>query len=130
MQIFKQVLCSAKYGFKCVADFGISRAMGFSFLYSLVDSSVELHSPEHEIVIALRSNVGNRLKNFNEALRLMKKSGIYITRHGCLYETEPAYVTDQPIFLNSVVRGITKLAPNDLLKVLKQIEKELAKQMG
>ncbi|KAJ8643784.1 hypothetical protein MRB53_005532 [Persea americana] len=130
MQIFKQVLCSAKYGFKCVADFGISRAMGFSFLHSLVDSSVEVHSPEHEVVIALGSNVGNRLQNFNEALRLMKKSGIYITRHGCLYETEPAYVTDQPLFLNSAVRGITKLAPHDLLKVLKQIEKELGRTDG
>lgn len=130
MQIFKQVLCSAKYGFKCVSDFGISRAMGFSFLHSLVDSSVEVHSPEHEVVIALGSNVGNRLQNFNEALRLMKKSGIYITRHGCLYETEPAYVTDQPLFLNSAVRGITKLGPHDLLKVLKQIEKDLGRTDG
>ncbi|GAB2295915.1 hypothetical protein Dimus_030063 [Dionaea muscipula] len=56
---------------------------------------------DKEAVIALGSNVRDRIHNFNKALQLMKKSGIGITRHGCLYETEPAYVTDRPLFLNS-----------------------------
>lgn len=116
MKIFKQILPSAKHGFKRVAQLSIS--------------TVEVHSPEHEVVIALGSNVGDRLQNFNEALRLMKNLGIHIMRHGCLYETEPAYVTDQPLFLNSAVRGVTKLAPHELLKVLKLIEKELGRTDG
>lgn len=60
----------------------------------------------------------------------MKKSGIEITRHACLYETEPAYVTDQPLFLNSAVRAITKLGPHELLSVLKKIEKEMGRTKG
>nr|DAD31500.1 TPA_asm: hypothetical protein HUJ06_010351 [Nelumbo nucifera] len=68
--------------------------------------------------------------NFNEAIWLMKKSGIQIIRHGCLYETEPAYVTDQPLFLNSAVRGVTKLGPHELLGVLKQIEKDMGRTDG
>ncbi|KAJ6795398.1 folate synthesis bifunctional protein, mitochondrial-like [Iris pallida] len=98
---------------------------------SLLHSSAEfVHTLEEEVVIALGSNVGNRIQNFNEALRLMKKSGINVTRHGCLYETEPAYVTDQPLFLNSAIRGTTKLRPHELLKVLKHIERELGRTDG
>ncbi|OVA20395.1 hypothetical protein BVC80_1195g35 [Macleaya cordata] len=101
-----------------------------SFLHSSSENSVEVHSLEQEVVIALGSNVGNRLNNFNEALRLMMKSGIHIMRHGCLYETEPAYVTDQPLFLNSAIRGVTKLGPHELLGVLKKIEKEMGRTDG
>ncbi|XP_026386499.1 folate synthesis bifunctional protein, mitochondrial-like isoform X1 [Papaver somniferum] len=127
MNIFKNVI-SAKHGFRGAAN-KYSKATGLCFLHS-VSNSVEVHSPEQEVVIALGSNVGNRLDNFNEALRLMKKSGIQISRHGCLYETEPAYVTDQPLFLNSAIRGVTKLAPHELLRVLKQIEKDIGRTEG
>ncbi|XP_073134393.1 folate synthesis bifunctional protein, mitochondrial-like [Henckelia pumila] len=94
------------------------------------DSSVEVHSEEHEVVIALGSNVGDRLHNFDEALQRMRKSGIHITRHGCLYETKPAYVTDQPHFLNSAVRGMTKLEPHKLLGILKEIERDMGRVNG
>ncbi|RVW42188.1 Folate synthesis bifunctional protein, mitochondrial [Vitis vinifera] len=101
-----------------------------SLLHSSSGTSVEVHSQDQEVVIALGSNVGNRVDNFNEALQLMKKSGMHITRHGCLYETEPVYVTDQPLFLNSAVRGITKLGPHELLRVLKKIEKDMGRSDG
>ncbi|KAL0336557.1 UNVERIFIED_CONTAM: Folate synthesis bifunctional protein, mitochondrial [Sesamum radiatum] len=92
--------------------------------------SVEVNSEVQEVVIALGSNVGDRLHNFEDALERMKKSGIQIKRHGCLYETEPAYVTDQPHFLNSAVRGITKLEPHKLLGVLKEIERDMGRTAG
>lgn len=101
-----------------------------SLLHSSSGTLVEVHSQDQEVVIALGSNVGNRVDNFNEALQLMKKSGMHITRHGCLYETEPVYVTDQPLFLNSAVRGITKLGPHELLRVLKKIEKDMGRTDG
>lgn len=91
---------------------------------------MQVHSQEQEVVIALGSNVGDRLSNFNEALSQMKKSGIDITRHACLYETEPAYVTDQPFFLNSAIRAVTKLGPHDLLSALKKIEREMGRTKG
>ncbi|OMO72048.1 Pterin-binding protein [Corchorus olitorius] len=101
-----------------------------AFLHSTPDQSVEVHSPDQEVVIALGSNVGDRINNFNEALQLMRKSGINITRHACLYETAPAYVTDQPRFLNSAVRAVTKLGPHELLGVLKKIEKDMGRTDG
>ncbi|KAM1024171.1 hypothetical protein ACFX2I_037364 [Malus domestica] len=57
----------------------------------------------------------------------MRKSGIHITRHGCLYETAPVYVTDQPNFLNSAVRAVTQLGPHELLRALKKIEKAMGR---
>ncbi|XP_027360610.1 folate synthesis bifunctional protein, mitochondrial [Abrus precatorius] len=103
---------------------------GFSSLHTAPNSSVELHSQDEEVVIALGSNVGNRLHNFKEALKLMRKAGINITRHACLYETAPAYVTDQPRFINSAVRAVTKLRPHELLSTLKIIEKDLGRTDG
>ncbi|XP_047958902.1 folate synthesis bifunctional protein, mitochondrial isoform X1 [Salvia hispanica] len=94
------------------------------------DAPVEVNSEEQEVVIAIGSNVGDRVHNFEEALQRMKKSDIQITRHACLYETEPAYVTDQPRFLNSAVRGTTKLGPHKLLAVLKEIERDLGRTAG
>ena len=91
---------------------------------------MELHSQEEEVVIALGSNVGDRLHNFKEALKLMRNSGINITRHACLYETAPAYVTDQPRFIYSAVRAVTKLGPHELLSTLKRIEKDLGRTGG
>ncbi|XP_024018301.1 folate synthesis bifunctional protein, mitochondrial isoform X3 [Morus notabilis] len=116
MNIFKQ-LRPSKRGLN-----GVSR--------HYKDTSVEVHSPEQEVVIALGSNVGDRLHNFNEALRQMKRSGINVTRHGCLYETAPAYVTEQPQFLNSAVRAFTKLGPHELLGALKKIEKDMGRTKG
>ncbi|KAF7827959.1 folate synthesis bifunctional protein, mitochondrial [Senna tora] len=106
------------------------KALGFSSLHNAPNSSVEVHSEYQEVVIALGSNVGNRLQNFKEAFKLMNKSGIHITRHACLYESAPAYVTDQPHFLNSAVRAVTKLGPHELLAELKKIEKDLGRTEG
>ncbi|XP_072952563.1 folate synthesis bifunctional protein, mitochondrial-like [Typha angustifolia] len=110
--------------------YSMNASMRLSHDHSDVGCSVSVHSPEHEIVIALGSNMGERIQNFNRALLLMKASGINITRHGCLYESAPAYVTDQPQFLNSAIRGTTKLGPHELLKVLKQIEKDIGRTDG
>ena len=62
------------------------------------------------------SNVGDRVNTFDRALQLMKSSGLSITRHANLYETAPAYVTNQSRFLNSAIRGTTRPRPHELLK--------------
>jgi 2-amino-4-hydroxy-6-hydroxymethyldihydropteridine diphosphokinase / dihydropteroate synthase len=74
--------------------------------------------------------LGDRVSTFNRALQMMRSSGVNITRHACLYETAPAYVTDQPRFLNSAVRGTTRLGPHELLKKLKEIEKDIGRTGG
>ncbi len=83
-----------------------------------------------EVVIAIGGNIGDRVQNFNKALEFMRNSGIQVIRHACLYESTPAYVTDQPVFLNSAVAARTKLDPHALLSTLKQIESELGRASG
>ncbi|RLN34421.1 folate synthesis bifunctional protein, mitochondrial-like [Panicum miliaceum] len=97
---------------------------------SMMQFSCGSSSADQEIVIAMGSNVGDRVSTFNRALQMMKSSGVNITRHACMYETAPAYVTDQPRFLNSAVRGTTRLGPHELLKKLREIDKDIGRTGG
>lgn len=45
-----------------------------------------------------------------------------VVRHSALYETVPAYVVDQPSFLNAACLARTHLPPLELLAALKRIE--------
>eukprot|EP01024_Parvocaulis_polyphysoides_P072014 TRINITY_DN9029_c0_g1_i3.p1 TRINITY_DN9029_c0_g1~~TRINITY_DN9029_c0_g1_i3.p1 ORF type:complete len:201 (+),score=28.38 TRINITY_DN9029_c0_g1_i3:42-605(+) len=78
-------------------------------------------------IIALGSNMGDRLLNLKNGLKEMKNLGIQILRHSCLYETAPAYVTEQPKFINGAVLINTKLEPINLLNALKQIEQQMGR---
>jgi 2-amino-4-hydroxy-6-hydroxymethyldihydropteridine diphosphokinase len=44
-----------------------------------------------------------------------------------VYETAPWGVTDQPAFLNMVIKGKTRLSPRNLLKHLKLLENRLGR---
>ena len=62
-------------------------------------------------------------------------AGVVVQRHSCLYETAPAYVTDQPAFLNAamvvrVERPATAANPVKLLDVLKRVERDLGRAEG
>lgn len=55
------------------------------------------------------------------------KSGLFtmgaqVVRHARLYESAPAYVTDQPQFLNTAIAAKTRLPPDQLLSALKAVE--------
>ncbi len=71
--------------------------------------------------IGMGSNLGSRHSNLIRALSLIS-SGCRIILVSSLYETEPMYVTDQPRFLNAVVKISTKMGPPALLGFLNGIE--------
>ena len=86
-------------------------------------------------VVAIGSNQGDRVELFRAALRALADAGVVVQRHSCLYETAPAYVTDQPAFLNAamVVRvddPATAADPVKLLDVLKRVERDLGRAEG
>lgn len=54
---------------------------------------------------------------------LGKLPGSKVTALSSFYETSPVGVTDQPFFLNAVLRLATELDPPDLLSQLQRIEK-------
>ncbi len=80
-----------------------------------------------EAVIALGSNLGDRLGNLRAAVEQMEAAGVAILRRSSVWETAPV-PADQPRFLNAVVVGETGLAPHELLAALKRIEHALGRR--
>ncbi|MBN2158698.1 MAG: 2-amino-4-hydroxy-6-hydroxymethyldihydropteridine diphosphokinase [Spirochaetes bacterium] len=79
--------------------------------------------------IGIGSNLGDRGKNLEEALRhLLTLGNIRILAKSSVMETEPVDFTDQPRFLNQVIRVETELPPHDLLNLLKQAETALGRE--
>ena len=80
---------------------------------------------EH-ILLALGTNLGERLQNLRAALHAMPPEVIPL-RVSSVYETPPWGITDQPAFLNMVVEADTSLTPSDLLSFLKTLEVRLGR---
>jgi dihydropteroate synthase/2-amino-4-hydroxy-6-hydroxymethyldihydropteridine diphosphokinase len=73
----------------------------------------------HTVYLALGSNLGDRAAHLRRALHEVAAYAT-VTATSMLYETPPAYVTDQPKFLNAVCRITTHLSPPDLLAALEE----------
>lgn len=71
----------------------------------------------HTAYIGLGTNLGDRVQNIYRALSEVAQYA-HISATSFLYETPPAYVTDQPPFLNSVCQIETNLSPHELLAAL------------
>ena len=82
---------------------------------------------QHRVYLALGSNLGERRHNLEAALRALPPE-VEISALSSLYETIPAYVTNQPTFLNMAVEGYTTLSPTGLLNHLQQIERSLGRE--
>lgn len=81
---------------------------------------------QHEICLSLGSNLGDSLAMLRQACAALAPY-VTITAKSGIYRTKPAYVTDQPLFLNAAVRGTTTLDPMGLLYTVKDIEIEMGR---
>lgn len=81
----------------------------------------------YPIYLALGTNLGQRQANLKQAIKRLAPN-VTVLAVSKLYETAPAYVVDQPAFLNIAVKGETTLAPQDLLVYLKRIENEMGRE--
>ncbi|MEI7773110.1 MAG: 2-amino-4-hydroxy-6-hydroxymethyldihydropteridine diphosphokinase [Chloroflexales bacterium] len=84
---------------------------------------------EATVYLALGANIGDRAGQLRRALGLLGPT-CRVTAISPCYETEPAYVLDQPRFLNLACRAATTLAPLALLQLLKRIEAEVGRTPG
>lgn len=82
-----------------------------------------------EVVIALGSNLGDRIGHLRSAVDALGGVGVTVSRVSSIWETAPV-PADQPVFLNAVIAGMTELKPAALLAALKQIERRLGRQPG
>lgn len=79
-----------------------------------------------EIYLALGTNLGDRSSNLARA-RDELKPFVEILQESSVYETPPWGVTDQPTFLNQVLKATSELAPLELLKTVKKIESSMGR---
>jgi 2-amino-4-hydroxy-6-hydroxymethyldihydropteridine diphosphokinase len=78
-------------------------------------------------VIALGSNVGNRLHHLQQAVDGLRLE-VDLVGASDVYETAPMYVLDQPAFLNAAVIATTTKGPIPLLRCLKKIEADIGRR--
>ncbi|MEX2599974.1 MAG: 2-amino-4-hydroxy-6-hydroxymethyldihydropteridine diphosphokinase [Dehalococcoidia bacterium] len=76
--------------------------------------------------IALGSNVGDRMENLRRAVALLRNR-VAVRPISPVYETEPVGYPEQDWFLNCSAGVTTELAPDRLLEVLQDVERELGK---
>lgn len=80
----------------------------------------------HIVYLALGSNLGDRLANLKQAIAALSPQ-MEVKAKSRVYETPPWGYTDQPAFLNQVLKGNTYLEPEPLLKHLKRLEVALGR---
>lgn len=81
------------------------------------------------IYLSLGTNLGDREMNLVEARDLLMKHDVLVMGQSEVMETEPLGGKDQPSYLNQVVEVQCTLQPEDLLRVCKQVEKEMGRDV-
>lgn len=82
-----------------------------------------------EACLGLGANLGDREGQLAEALvRLAATEGITLTAISRVYRTAPWGLTHQPDFLNLCIRMETDLAPFDILRICKGIERSMGRK--
>lgn len=88
-----------------------------------------MSSPE-SVLIALGSNLGNRLVNLRRAAGELRHV-VSIVRFSSIIETKPVDApAGSPDFLNMVAAGFTRLSPEALLARMQEIEHRLGRVRG
>lgn len=76
-----------------------------------------------EVILSLGSNLGDRILNIQNAVKLFIENGIINEpKISHVYQTEPVGVIDQAKFINIVVAGYTRFSPEYILFLAKSIE--------
>ena len=79
------------------------------------------------VYVGVGSNLGDRQKNIDEALRLLKENKVEVLKVSSVIETDPVGGPKQGKFLNAVIKAKTQISPMDLLKTLMNIENQLGR---
>ena len=80
------------------------------------------------IYLGVGSNLGNRKRNIEKAKLKLYNNNIIILQSSSYYETLSWPNTNNPKFLNIVLKIKSNLSPSKLLKICKRIETELGRK--
>ncbi len=85
------------------------------------------------IVVGLGSNLNQPLQQLRRACKKLNAAGLSIKAYSNIYQTQPLLPPGAPsrwadkAYLNAAVLVETRLAPNELLQVLKKIEQDMGR---
>ncbi len=83
---------------------------------------------KQQVILALGSNLGNRLLYINMALRSLQENGFNILKKSRVWETAPWGNTKQPRFLNMCLLAESSLSCKNMLQVIKCIEGKIGRK--
>lgn len=83
--------------------------------------------PNHNIFLALGTNLGDRMDNLRRAVAALPPS-VKVIILSSVYETPPWGYADQPAFLNMTLAAETDLEPLALIAFLKKLETDLGRE--
>ncbi len=79
----------------------------------------------HRVFLGIGSNMGNKQANLELGIKALKTNEcIRIKKVSSFIETEPYGYTQQDVFLNGAIEIETILEPKELLRLVKEIEKD------
>lgn len=82
------------------------------------------------VYLAYGSNMGDRQKNINAAVKLLNQAKITVTKVSRAIETQPIGGIPQASYLNGALEAQTHLSPMQLLEQTKRIEHKIGRIRG
>ncbi len=82
----------------------------------------------HQVYLGLGSNLGDKVWNLREAIRLIGERVGTVTRQSSFIETEPWGFESPNSFMNAVVLCQTEKTPREVLSITQQIERDMGRQ--
>lgn len=94
-----------------------------------VDVTLQVIRKRTKVFLGLGSNLGNKKEYLDMALEVLNShEHITLENQSKYIETEPYGVTDQPEFLNAVVKIETYLSPLELLELCQDLETKAGRE--
>ena len=81
----------------------------------------------HQVYLGLGTNLGDKVWNLQEAVRLIGERVGTVTRQSSFIETEPWGFESEHTFLNAAICCETEKTPREVLLLTQQIESELGR---
>lgn len=82
----------------------------------------------HMVYLGLGTNLGDKQKNLNDAIRMLENLVGEVEKVSSVIETEPEGFKSDNMFLNAVVKVRTALSPFELLDITQDVEKSLGRK--
>ena len=82
----------------------------------------------HRVFLGLGSNLGDRERNLNEAVRLIGERLGQVVRQSAFIETEPWGFQSEHQFMNAAILCLTEKTPREVLRVTQEIERQLGRK--